>query len=128
MGVSAAMPPTERRFPPSVYSSGDEPDPRFSLANERTYLAWLRTSLALMACGVALEALGSQLHPGLRLAAALLLVVSGALGPVFAWFGWMSAERALRSARPLPAAALALPLGAVIGAAGVLLVLSMILA
>ena len=28
------------------------PDPRFSLANERTYLAWIRTSLALVAVGL----------------------------------------------------------------------------
>ncbi|NLT31088.1 MAG: DUF202 domain-containing protein, partial [Propionibacterium sp.] len=34
------------RFPKSVYSTGTEPDPRFTLANERTYLAWIRTSLA----------------------------------------------------------------------------------
>lgn len=28
------------------------PDPRFSLANERTVLAWLRTSLAFVAAGL----------------------------------------------------------------------------
>lgn len=44
------------RFPQSVYGQGEEPDARFSLANERTFLAWIRTSLALIAGGVALEA------------------------------------------------------------------------
>src|SRR5690606_10629661 len=43
-GVSA-----DRRFPRTVYGEGEEPDPRFSLANERTFLAWLRTALAMYA-------------------------------------------------------------------------------
>ena len=36
----------ERRWPSRVYAHGHEPDPRFSLANERTFLAWIRTALA----------------------------------------------------------------------------------
>jgi len=35
---------------------GEEPDPRFTLANERTFLAWVRTALALVAGGIGLEA------------------------------------------------------------------------
>ncbi|HET8988949.1 MAG TPA: DUF202 domain-containing protein, partial [Humibacillus sp.] len=46
-----------RRFPRSVYEHGEDPDPRFSLANERTFLAWVRTSLAFVAAGLAVEAL-----------------------------------------------------------------------
>ena len=42
------------RKPDSVYGLGEEPDPRFSMANERTSLAWMRTALALVAGGVAL--------------------------------------------------------------------------
>ncbi len=42
-----------------MYAQGTEPDPRFSLANERTFLAWIRTSLALLATGVALVALAA---------------------------------------------------------------------
>ena len=45
-----------QRFPRQVYGHGEDPDPRFSLANERTFLAWIRTTLALLAAGVALEA------------------------------------------------------------------------
>lgn len=40
-----------------MYDVGDEPDPRFSLANERTFLAWTRTSLAMLAGSVALHSL-----------------------------------------------------------------------
>ena len=45
----------QRRWPGWVYAEGEEPDYRFSLANERTLLAWLRTALALLAAGVALD-------------------------------------------------------------------------
>ncbi|MDQ7905703.1 DUF202 domain-containing protein [Phytohabitans sp. ZYX-F-186] len=37
------------RWPSWVYRSGSEPDPRFTLANERTFLAWIRTALGLVA-------------------------------------------------------------------------------
>ena len=48
-----------QRKPASVYGQGDEPDPRFSLANERTALAWMRTALALVAAGVAIISIAS---------------------------------------------------------------------
>ncbi|MGQ4496305.1 YidH family protein [Dermabacteraceae bacterium P13101] len=67
----------DSRFPARVYRHGSEPDARFSLANERTFLAWLRTSLALIAGGVALETLGLGINPSHRLAASLILIVCG---------------------------------------------------
>jgi putative membrane protein len=91
------------RFLRRVYGVGAEPDPRFTLANERTFLAWVRTSLALSAGGVALVALDVPMAGQLRLAAALVLVTLGLLVPVQAWFRWASTERALRLSRPLPA-------------------------
>ncbi|PRB04386.1 hypothetical protein CQ047_16710 [Microbacterium sp. MYb72] len=109
-----------RRFPRSVYSVGDEPDPRFSLANERTLLAWTRTGLALIAGGVALEVLGLDLHPGFRLAASLLLIVTGTAVAPLAWWEWMRAERALRLSRPLPGAFSALLLAVVVIVVGLL--------
>ena len=90
-------------FPRQVYGAGDEPDPRFTLANERTFLAWIRTSLALSAAGVALVAVEVPAPRPLLVTCALLLVVLGLLAPVQAWFRWASTERALRLARPLPA-------------------------
>jgi putative membrane protein len=104
---------TDRRFPASVFDTGSEPDARFSLANERTFLAWIRTGLALLAGGVALEALGLGIHPGFRLAASLLLLVAGLLTPLQAWIGWKRTECALRHDRPMPNAPLTLPLAIV---------------
>ena len=34
---------------------GEAPDYRFSLANERTFLAWIRTALGFLAAGVGLD-------------------------------------------------------------------------
>lgn len=109
-----------RRFPASVYGIGEEPDPRFSLANERTFLAWTRTGLALIAGGVALEVLGLDLHPGFRFAASLLLIVAGTAVAPLAWWEWMRAERALRRSEPLPGAFSAVLLAAVVVAVGLL--------
>ncbi len=91
------------RFPRWVYGVGSEPDVSFSLANERTFLAWIRTALALTAGGVALQAIDLPATPGLRTASALILVGLGVLAPVMAWFRWAALERGRRLARPLPA-------------------------
>lgn len=114
------MTKTPKRFPRSVYQLGDEPDARFSLANERTFLAWIRTSLALLAGGVALEALDLDIEPGLRLIASMLLILAGIATPVQAWIGWLQSERALRRGTPLPAPALSLPIGIAVIVVGIL--------
>ncbi|TRY18571.1 DUF202 domain-containing protein [Tessaracoccus rhinocerotis] len=116
-----------QRFPQSVYSHGEEPDARFTLANERTFLAWIRTALALMAGGVALEALGLGLQPDLQLAASVVLMLTGILAPVQAWFGWARNERALRNNTPLPNPMLALPVVVAVAVAGGLVMLGLVL-
>jgi putative membrane protein len=95
-----------RRWPEQVYGVGEEPDPRFTFANERTFLAWIRTSLGMLAGGIALDAFVEDVPDWLRSAAALLLVVFGSVSAVVAYFRWMAAEAALRRREPLPAAGL----------------------
>ena len=116
-----------RRFPDAVYRHGTEPDARFSLANERTFLAWIRTSLALIAGGVALEALAIDIHPGFRIAASLVLVAAGLASSVHSWFSWMATERALRLGRPLPGSVTGALLAVSVTVVGILVGLGVIL-
>src|SRR5256714_11503564 len=80
-----------------------EPDYRSTLANERTFLAWLRTALALLAGAVAL----AQFVPpfgirGLRTGLAALLAVTGTVLAAFSYRRWAHVQRAMRHGRPLP--------------------------
>ena len=119
--------PQDRRFPSGLYRQGVEPDPRFTLANERTFLAWTRTALALIAGGVALEALELGLQQTLRTAASVLLVVAGIATPLQAWIGWFVTERQMRLGRPLRPAWLAAPIAVLVVVAGVLVLLAIVL-
>jgi putative membrane protein len=91
-----------RRFPGFVYEQGDEPDPRFSLANERTFLAWLRTATALLAGAVALQAVETSLADPIRTALVMVLLVLAMSCAGTALVRWASAERSLRTRSPLP--------------------------
>lgn len=116
-----------KRFPRTVYGSGDEPDARFSLANERTFLAWITTGLALLSAGVALHVIVPGLgHPFTKIAE-VLLIVAGVACPIQAWFGWLQAEAALRHKRPLPAPMLTPWLAAALTVAGLLLLSGVVL-
>ncbi|GAA3296047.1 YidH family protein [Arthrobacter citreus] len=82
---------------------GNEPDPRFTLANERTFLAWIRTSLGFPAGGLALEAFAVEAFPEpLRKVLALILVVTGMLVSAGAAVRWISVESSMRHGKPLP--------------------------
>ena len=93
------------QWPSWVYAAGTTPDHRFSLANERTFLAWVRTSLALLAGGVALDAVQLDGPRGLQSTIAVVLVVLGLLGAGVSWLRWAATERAMRLRRPLPGTA-----------------------
>ncbi len=97
------MSPGLRRF----LADGDDPDPRFTLANERTFLAWIRTSLALLAGGIGLEAFVDDLPEPLRRGLASLLIVLGAGLALGAFLRWLGTERAMRERRSLPPPGLA---------------------
>lgn len=84
-----------------LHEVGEPPDYRFTLANERTFLAWIRTSLALMAAGVAVV----QFVPGLqvlRVVLGLLLICLGGVLAGVSYGHWERAERAMRLGARLP--------------------------
>lgn len=83
-------------------ATGPEPDPRFTLANERTLLAWNRTSLALIGGGIAVDHLIDFPLVAGRLLASLTPVVLGALLAIVSLRRWLATERALRTGAPLP--------------------------
>ena len=92
-----------RHWPARLRETGEDPDPRFSFANERTFLAWIRTALALLAAGIGLEAFAPELAvPGLRQVLAALLVLGGIGTSALAFRRWLRAETAMRERRPLP--------------------------
>lgn len=94
--------------PVSALREGDDPDPRFTLANERTFLAWNRTALALIAAALALEGFGQEILP---VTARTVLVVGAlilaALLALSALVRWIRVEVAMRMRRPLPLPGLA---------------------
>ena len=80
-----------------------ELDARFSLANERTYLAWIRTSLALTAVGlVAAKAIEFN-HDELRWIVAVPPIAGAAALALEARARWRAHEAAMRAGDPLPA-------------------------
>jgi putative membrane protein len=80
-----------------------------------------------MAGGVALETLGLDLEPTLRLIASSLLLAGGILTPVQAWLGWARTERALRSRAALPPATLALPLVVLLVTVGLIILAAVVI-
>lgn len=103
-----------RRRPRWVYDVGDEPDYRFSFANERTFLAWIRTAMALLGGGVALGAVDLSIPAAIQRGLAVLLVVVAMSCALVSWFRWALMERAMRQARPLPASPLSAVLSVVV--------------
>lgn len=103
-----------------------EPDYRYTLANERTFLAWVRTALALLAASVAIVQFAPDLGPrwfretcGIGFA---LLAAGASAGGLWRWF---STQRAMRRGEPLGPGALpaTLTLGLAAAAVGVVIVL-----
>lgn len=109
------------RWPGWVYDEGSEPDPRFSFANERTLLAWVRTSLGLLAAGVALQALPVDIEEAPRKWLAVLFILLGVGAAVSGWVRWARAERAMRREQPLPGSAVTVALVAGVALAALVL-------
>ncbi len=107
-----------RYFPANPRSFGEEPDYRFTLANERTFLAWIRTALALAAGGLGSISLLADEFAGAEAVGILLLALSF-LTAGAAYRRWARAETSMRLGRPLPPSRL--PILMAIGAAVVAL-------
>jgi putative membrane protein len=85
-------------------SGGTEPDARFTFANERTFLAWSRTALALVVAGLAIVQLLPP-FPGVPVGRHLLglpLIALGGVLAVTAYSEWVRNQHALRRGEPMP--------------------------
>lgn len=103
-------------------SVGTDPDYRFTLANERTFLAWIRTALALSAGGLAALALLDDVD-GHELLGVALLTISF-LTAATSYRRWALNERAMRLGVALPPSRL--PLAMTIGVALIALVTAVV--
>lgn len=88
---------------PANPAEESEPDARFTFANERTFLAWIRTAIALVVAGLAI----TQLLPpfaftGGRRVVGLPLIALGAVLAFVSFRQWEANQRALRTGGPLP--------------------------
>lgn len=91
------------RKQPPLSSIGKDPDYRFTFANERTFLAWVRTSLALVAAGVAVIQLFS--NEGNDVEAYVIgvpLITLGCVLPLLSLRRWRANEMAIRLEQALP--------------------------
>jgi putative membrane protein len=97
----------------------NEPDYRFTLANERTYLAYLRTALACYAGGLsAVQFLQIDGERSLSKVLGVILVAGGIVATAGGWQRWRRNLAAIRAGEPLPASRLPLVLAATIGLTG----------
>jgi putative membrane protein len=114
-----------RRWPDWIYGTGEEPDVRFSFANERTFLAWIRTALALLAAGVAVDAVDLSMSDRVQTWLSLLMVTLGLVCAGAAWLRWARAERAIRRGEPLPASGTGLVLAVGVLVAAILVLVGL---
>ncbi|MFJ4717003.1 YidH family protein [Streptomyces sp. NPDC088785] len=113
--------------PERVRDEGDTPDYRFSLANERTFLAWVRTALALIGGGFAVDQFLPDLRWGWRVGLALALLASGVLCSLRAVSHWVRCERAMRRGDDLPVSRFPAVLSAVVALVAVAMVVVVLL-
>ena len=120
-GTCVRITVTAVQDPAELQRLGSEPDARFSYANERTFLAWNRTSLALIATGLAVTSLLPKFtFPGGRRLIGVPLIALGAVLAVASYRRWYANERAMRLAQPLPPSNLTRVLALGIGVAALI--------
>src|ERR1022692_4349006 len=101
--AATAEAPVPDSPPAGSCADGTEPDPRFTFANERTFLAWSRTALALVVAGLGVVQLLPPFPaaPRGRHALGVPLIVFGAVVALAAYREWVISQRALRLGQPL---------------------------
>jgi len=80
----------------------DDADPRYSLANERTFLAWIRTALGLLAAGAGVVAIGLPWPEYAVRGVAVLLAVTAGASALAGLRRWRQVEAAIADRRPVP--------------------------
>src|SRR6204780_5221525 len=116
--LEAQVTDTPPAGPADAAGEGTEPDPRYTFANERTFLAWSRTALALVVAGLGVVQLLPP-FPGVpwgRHVLGVPLIVFGAVVAVTAYLEWVRNQRAMRLRRPLPQSVMPKLLAAVVAA------------
>ncbi|GHE50033.1 MULTISPECIES: YidH family protein [Streptomyces] len=113
--------------PQRVRDEGETPDYRFSLANERTFLAWIRTALALVGGGFAVDQFLPDLRWGVRVGMSLALLAVGAACALRAVNHWVKCERAMRRGEDLPISRFPVVLSLGVGLVAVAMVLVVLL-
>jgi len=94
---------------------GTEPDYRYTLANERTLLAYLRTALALDATGVGAVQLLKDVHDHwVRVVIGVLLATAGAVSSAGGYLRWRSNQQAMRTGASVTATRLPVALAAIV--------------
>jgi putative membrane protein len=113
--------------PDEVREVGSTPDYRFSLANERTFLSWIRTGLALIGGGLAVAGFLPPLHiPHLREGLAVGLMALGGALALRAVDHWARCERSMRLGQPLPASRFPALLALAVGFGAALLLVAIV--
>jgi putative membrane protein len=98
-------------------------DPRFALANERTFLAWIRTALGLLACSAGVLAVDVPWPSAVVRGVALLLAAVAGLSAVLGSHRWRRVQRSIEAGEAYPAPRVHLVLPATVLVVSVVIVL-----
>jgi len=97
-------------------------DPRYSLANERTFLAWVRTALGFLAAAAGITAVDLPWPNGAVRALAAGLAVAAGASAALAWRRWHAVEAAIAAGDPAPRSRAHLVLAVAVGAIALVVV------